>query len=221
MPGKLEFLASSHWLMAGKLVPAGFGDEQAYFRAASADPVGKKKLALPEPASPYREVEAMVWHRLDPTTLHALYDQRHERGGGNKQIDFGITIPLHDFLGVPKPVENQRFTVPVHSSDESVVQLPLELNVRGQKSVRTTWRLINQNKAGSCPAEWRPGGPRLPADIQAVPDGFLLLLRDTSKKIHARVVFRSELAKELDDLAPLVQAVLGNTKQASGMWPSP
>jgi hypothetical protein len=179
-----------------------------------------KKAPPHEPPSPYLGLEALVWRRLDRTTLHALYDQRHERGGGNKHIDLGRLVPLHEFLEIPKPSPNQRFSVKVRSADDSVVNMPVELNVRGV-SLRTTWRLINQNERELRPAEWHPGGARLPADVNSVPDGFLLLFRNTKKQIHARVVFRNQLASELHDLAPLLQAALDNARQSSGMWPTP
>lgn len=174
----------------------------------------------PAPPAPYLGIEAVAWRRLDKTTLHALYDQRHERGGGNKQVDFGSTVPLHELLKIDKPETNQPFTVEVHSSDKTIVEMPVELNVRG-RSKRTTWRLINQNKPAYRPSEWRPGGPRLPSDMNAVPDGFLLLIRHVGGEIHARVVFRSELAAEMHDLAPLLQAALSSKRQSSGMWPTP
>src|SRR5687768_5738766 len=161
-------------------------------------------------------VVGMVWRRLDDTTKHCLYDKRHERGGGNKQIDIGSTVELHKFLGIPLPPANQEFRFDVQSSDRSMATIAAELNVRGI-SRRKTWRLKNQNKDGMRPAEWKPGF-RLPLASQDVPDGFLLILKKEDGTFHARVLFDEELGQMPEPLGDLMRSSRDNPRSSSGMW---
>jgi hypothetical protein len=152
--------------------------------------------------------------------LNAFYGANYSGGSGTTSIDIpGTMTGFPAFVGASPSQAYVGFTFDVRSADGSMVALEVEWpDAKPSKSdsKHKVWRIKRQHKKQNRPAEWHPGGPRLPLDRGEIKEPvFLLLLRDTSNVIHARVLFASELQKELFDL---YLPIAGATK-SSGLWP--
>lgn len=171
------------------------------------------------PISPYYGLSAMYWHKMRQDDLNAFYGAPYGGGGGTTSIDVpGSVAGFPGFTGAATGLHYLVFQFQARSADGSIVTLHVEWSgAKGSsESKHKVWRILGQQKKETRPAEWHPGGARLPGTrAQIHEDVYLLLLRDASNVIHARLLFASELQGELFDLAdPITSA-----KKSSGLWP--